>query len=822
MDQTPEALRRIAEESVARTGRLDLSGLVMPGLPAALFDLHHLQELGLGGLEGDSFEHIEPYVQPVEADLADLARLSLLRTLALDFSDFSDARRVGNLVGLERLSIRATRTADLAPLANLSALTTLHCSGTQVADLAPLANLSALTTLDCSGTQVADLAPLANLSALTTLDCFGTQVADLAPLANLSALTTLDCFGTQVADLAPLANLSALTTLHCAHTKFADLAPLANLSALTTLDCSATQVADLAPLANLPALTTLHCSGTQVADLAPLANLSALTTLYCSGTQVADLAPLANLSALTTLDCAYTQVADLAPLANLSALTTLDCSGTQVADLAPLANLSALTTLDCAYTHVADLAPLANLSAFTTLDCSATQVADLATVQGLAMLKGLSCSDCHCLAALPTVLLQMPHLHYLNLHGVTLRNIPTELLSENYNDNCLERLRAYFRDQTRGESRAADTRLLLLGNGRVGKTQIARWLAGQDFDATIPSTHGIQIGAIDLPGQIRIQIWDFGGQEIYHGTHALFLRAPAVIMPIWAPAVEPDQAPTHAIDGLTFHNNTLAWWAHLVRHLRHAASPVVFVQARCDTPALEVHHLPVPVGTLATLPFKRHIHVSAKQRLGQDELIAALRAAIAWMRGPARLGEPVIGPVWHRVQRRLEARRKAGRPEDRWIERSAFNAICAEEGGVASTEVLLYWLDATGIVLHRPGVFAGRVILDQNWALGAIYAVFDRDRCYRQIVSQGGRFSRWLLGLSKWHAHGDTEQLLLLSVMRRCGICFLHRRAGPDDDPNDEYIAPDLLLRPALPSRWSWKTGGMRTSRPRRSLCATT
>ena len=59
---------------------------------------------------------------------------------------------------------------------------------------------------------------------------------------------------------------------------------------------------------------------------------------------------------------------------------------------------------------------------------------------------------------------------------------------------------------------------MLLGNGRVGKTQICRRLQDQEYDDTVPSTHGVKIGAAPLttprtPATLRI--WDFGGQDIY-------------------------------------------------------------------------------------------------------------------------------------------------------------------------------------------------------------------------------------------------------------------------------------------------------------------
>lgn len=255
------------------------------------------------------------------------------------------------------------------------------------------------------------------------------------------------------------------------------------------------------------------------------------------------------------------------------------------------------------------------------------------------------------------------------------------------------------------------------------------------------------------------------------------------------------------MDGLRFRNHPLAWWAHLVRHQRHAASPVIFLQAKCDAADDDVLPFPIPQEILDALPYKRQQHVSAKVPRGGNSLLEALQDAIAWMRRPDRLGVPRVGSGRVRLQRRLEALRDAeaalpvAERRHRWMERAAFDVVCAEVGGITSPEHALAWLDASGVVFHRPGLFGDRIILDQAWALDAIYAVFDRDDCYRQILAQGGRFSRWLLGLTKWREHGDAEQRLLLGMMRSCGICFLHQRAGgsQEDDQHDEYIVPELL-----------------------------
>lgn len=471
-----------------------------------------------------------------------------------------------------------------------------------------------------------------------------------------------------------------------------------------------------------------------------------------------------------------------------------------------LARLAALETLSVAGSHLDNLAAVGSLARLARLDCSRTQIADLTPLAGLTALQRLTVSGCR-LDGLPRAVLALPRLRKLHLYDSDVPGIPNEVLSQEPDDNCLERLRAYVAGLDAGEV-AADARLLILGNGRVGKTQIARWLAGEPYDDSIETTHGIQLGRATLPGEpaLDLQVWDFGGQDIYHSTHTLFLRNPAILLVAWAAPLEPDVTPHYTLGGLAFRNHPLAYWAEIARHYRHRASPVLFVQTQCDTSAAEVRPFPIRPETRAALAFQRDLHVSAKERQKGSELVPSLERAVTELRDPTRLGVPMLGVGWMQVQRALEARRTAG---ERWIDQATFAAHCAAAPGAPPPEHLLVYLDRNGTVFHRRGLFEDRIVLDQGWALAAIYAVFDRDGCYQQIVSQGGRFSRWLLGLAKWREYKDAEQKLLLSMMRSCGICFLHRRAGMpwDDDPHDEYIAPDLLperdaVEQRLPALW--------------------
>ena len=194
-----------------------------------------------------------------------------------------------------------------------------------------------------------------------------------------------------------------------------------------------------------------------------------------------------------------------------------------------------------------------------------------------------------------------------------------------------------------GESEITDFKLMLLGNGRVGKTQICRRLQGQEYDETVPSTHGVKIGAAPLTAlrdPATLRIWDFGGQDIYHGTHALFLKSRAIFMLVWTP--ESEALHDHDYGGFTFRNQPLGYWLDYVREFGGEDSPVIVVQTQCDLPEQERLRPPVADKALDAFPFKKVLHYSAKENRGRAALDEALAEAVQWLR--RKQGVAVIGP----------------------------------------------------------------------------------------------------------------------------------------------------------------------------------
>jgi hypothetical protein len=84
------------------------------------------------------------------------------------------------------------------------------------------------------------------------------------------------------------------------------------------------------------------------------------------------------------------------------------------------------------------------------------------------------------------------------LVGCSIPGVPAEALSQSYGENCLQAVRAHYRDLEAGSATQTDVKMIVLGHGRVGKTQICRRLRDEDYDGDEPSTHGILVTSADL------------------------------------------------------------------------------------------------------------------------------------------------------------------------------------------------------------------------------------------------------------------------------------------------------------------------------------
>lgn len=158
------------------------------------------------------------------------------------------------------------------------------------------------------------------------------------------------------------------------------------------------------------------------------------------------------------------------------------------------------------------------------------------------------------------------------------------------------------------------------------------------------------------------------------------------------------------------------------------------------------------------------VRYSALTDRGRAALDEALAEAVQWVR--EREGVVKVGTGRLTVQRRLEKLRDQDvdlpvhERKHRTISQSKFRRICDRTGSVSSTDQLLHYLHTIGTVFYQQGQFGDAIILDQGWALDAIYAVFHGEKCVRKLPHQNGRFTCGDLADWVWRQYSRVGRLL--------------------------------------------------------------
>lgn len=167
-------------------------------------------------------------------------------------------------------------------------------------------------------------------------------------------------------------------------------------------------------------------------------------------------------------------------------------------------------------------------------------------------------------------------LERLELAGNPVDFIPEEILrTENASV-----WRAYGQDLARGVSRLYECKVVLLGEGRVGKTHLRHRLFGYEptyFNARELQTHDVEtaqsIAPVAIDGEamnVSMGVWDFGGQGHLHASHRLFLSDRRGLFIIVCDATR------------TRAENRLDYWLRLVRYEASAKSPIIVAVTKCD------------------------------------------------------------------------------------------------------------------------------------------------------------------------------------------------------------------------------------------------
>jgi internalin A len=724
--------------------------------------------------------------------IENLDELSNLQELNLNHNQITRLENLDKLPDLQKLDLsknQITRLENLGKLPNLQELNLSENQITQIAKSVDLPNLQQLNLHNNQITRIENLGKLPNLQGLNLSKNQIMRIENLAKLPNLQWLYLNENQITHIENLAKLRNLRLLDLNHNQITRIENLAKLPNLQKLYL---SKNQITHLENLAKLPNLQELNLSENQITRIENLAKLPNLQELKLSDNKITR---LENLDKLPNL-----QKLDLSSNKRISGIEDLDkgtgrkllfsfISKNQITRIENLDKLPNLQELDLRHNEITRIENLDKLPDLQKLDLRGNQITRLENLDKLPNLQHLNLSDNQITSYIDLAfLLQFPKLYVLTLRGNPLGNIPTEVLAdepERYlligHDDCLPYLSRYLLDLKEGDEPNNEVKVLLIGNGSVGKTQIAGRLAYQEtfkFDTQHQSTHAISLLQRHLPcsflpqGSLLLNLWDFGGQDIYHATHRLFMRTRALFLLAWDKANE--AATHHTWQGRDYNNEPLRYWLSYAQYFGEN-SPIIVLQNKIDATA----PLPDPYPEPAQNELKKlypvisdFVGVSAKTAKGfgvLEHIITKVFAQNADLK--ADLLNKKLPKTWLKVRDQIrEEQAKLNGLTD--IDFATFAQWCSHAEIPQSAHLLARFLHHTGVIYYQGDYFGGRIIINQAWAIEAVYKILDREDKYYKILEHYKGELNYENICDIWQTHSDRERELFIDFMLSSELCF--------------------------------------------------
>ena len=487
--------------------------------------------------------------------------------------------------------------------------------------------------------------------------------------AKAAGHTELDLAGLELAELPPeLWELEQLEVLNLSNNKLNRLpATIGQIYKLKRLDLSRNRLRGLSPkIGQLTNLQDLNLNENKLRSLTTkIGQLTQLQNFNLSSNQLISLCPnIGHLVHLIQLNVSSNQLNSLPPeIGQLTRLIELDFWQNELRNLpSEIGQLVQLKELVLSRNKLKNIPPeIGQLEKLITLDLAENPL------QGL-----------------PNSLRNLQNLEKLDLRGCGL-SIPEGVIGSDWDHlgNPQQILEYYFSLQTAEQRQPLnECKVLLVGQGKVGKTSIVNRLLDKTFNSHELKTDGIEIRqwrltVTDPSGQdqaVRLNVWDFGGQEIMHATHQFFLTEHSLYLLVLDARLDEGE-------------NRLEYWLKIIESFG-ADSPVSVVGNQVDEHPLDLDRK----GLQAKYPqIRAFVETSCKANQGFENLTAIIRREITAM---SEVFEPL--PLeWFLVKDRLE------KMEENYIEYHRYNELCTAESVTKpiSQETLLTRLHCLGIVL---------------------------------------------------------------------------------------------------------------------------
>jgi small GTP-binding protein len=317
-------------------------------------------------------------------------------------------------------------------------------------------------------------------------------------------------------------------------------------------------------------------------------------------------------------------------------------------------------------------------------------------------------------------------------------------------------------DENKKEIR--EVKVLLVGEGGSGKTSLVNVLVGEKFNEKEPETCGINIKKWifgEDGKEVKVNFWDFGGQEIMHATHQFFLTRRSLYILVL------DSRKEEKAD----------YW---LKHIRSFGgdSPVFVVINKVDeNPSFDVERKSLK----EKYPYiKDFYRISCKNNVGIKDFKDNLSIELTKIDHIQIKREK----SWLTVKTKLE------NANSKFLSYEEYKEVCHNECITEdhSQNMLIDYLNDLGVVIHFKEIPLLDIhVLEPRWITEAVYRIINSEK----LLGSGGVLKFKFLGefLKKEketdYYYSPAQYNFIISLMRKFELCY--------EIDEQTILLPDLL-----------------------------
>lgn len=368
------------------------------------------------------------------------------------------------------------------------------------------------------------------------------------------------------------------------------------------------------------------------------------------------------------------------------------------------------------------------------------------------------------ISRLPAQIVKLKGLEKLILSDNPLQ-IPPEILERPPTD-----IIDYYLEGQSTETRSLnEAKILFVGQGDVGKTSLLKRLLDDTFESDERATKGINIfnrqSRIIKGQEMRLNFWDFGGQEVMHATHQFFLTKRSLYILVLNSRQSDEE-------------NRIEYWLKMIQSLG-GESPVIVVSNKIDQYPSDLNYTGLK-SKYANI--REFLQTSCKTGTGIQKLWETIENEVIQL--PHVHDELPI--KWYAVKANLEKR------QENYLSYSDYQKLCETENIEGDKQqTLLGFLHDLGVVLnYRDDLrLSDTNILNPRWVTNGVYQILNSNSLFQQkgVLDEGQIESI----LDPPSDYPKNKQGFILDMMQKFELCFEFDVSSQ----TKRFLIPDLLSR---------------------------